>query len=74
MLGCEVRGALRRGQRFSDAHDGKRSGGSRSLHDETAVGIECGIGEMRVAVDEVDHRSTNRRATAAVRDVQVSAS
>lgn len=61
------RGATRGGDGLSNAHDRARAGGAGAIDHGITVVIEGRIREMCVAVDEVGHRNTNRRAMAAVR-------
>jgi hypothetical protein len=60
----EVRRAIRRRERFTDAYDGARPAESRALYDGVPIVIERGVGKVRVAVDEGRHAPAVRVGSA----------
>ena len=58
----DARGASRGVERFADADERRAPVCAGALDDRVAIGVERRVGEMGVAVDELRHACTNRRA------------
>lgn len=55
-----------RGQRFTDADERSGAGRQRAIDYEVTIGVERGIGEMRVTIDELHGEKTRTAAKATV--------
>ena len=66
VIAGEIAGALGGGEGFANADESARAGGPCARNDLVAVAVECRIGEMSVAVDEISHQKVKTAVETAV--------